>query len=301
LRFYGSIPALVTPFQPGGALDLQAFDALVRWQVASGSSAVVVGGSTGESGALEEWELAELLACAVAAADGRIPVIAGVGAPATHKSIRLAQLARDVGANAVLAVTPPYARPTQRGLVAHYQALAAEGGLPVILYNVPARTGVDLLPETVAQLASVPGIVGIKEAVTAPERMQALLALKRADFAVLSGDDPTALRALLAGADGIISVTANVLPGLVAELFQRVRAAESAAAATIDAMLAPVHAALALEPNPIPVKAALALAARIHEVLRLPLQPLEASLRERLQAVLATLDGVRVAAASGHC
>ncbi len=295
MRFHGSIPALVTPFQPGGALDLSAFEALVRWQVASGSSAVVVGGSTGESGALEEWELSELLACAITAAGGRIPVIAGVGAPATHKSVRLAQLARDAGANAVLAVTPPYARPTQRGLVAHYESLAAEGGLPVILYNVPTRTGVDLLPETVAVLAGVAGIVGIKEAVTAPERMDALLALKRADFSVLSGDDPTALRALLAGADGVISVTANVLPGLVAELCQRVHEGQGAAAATIDAMLAPVNAALALEPNPIPAKAALAMAGRIHDVLRLPLQPLEASLRGRLQAVLATLDGARVA------
>lgn len=295
MRIHGSIPALVTPFQPGGALDLSAFDALVRWQVASGSSAVVVGGSTGESGALEEWELSELLACAVAAVDGRIAVIAGVGAPATHKSVRLAQLARDTGASAVLAVTPPYARPTQRGLVAHYETLAADVGLPVILYNVPTRTGVDLLPETVAALAEVPGIVGIKEAVTAPERMDALLALKRADFSVLSGDDPTALRALLAGADGLISVTANVLPGLVAELCQRVREGQGAAAATIDAMLAPVNAALALEPNPIPAKAALAMAARIHDVLRLPLQPLQDSLRGRLQAVLATLDGARVA------
>lgn len=300
MRFDGSIPALVTPFQPGGAIDLSAFDSLVRWQLASGSSAVVVGGSTGESGALEEWELAELLACAVAATAGRIPVIAGVGAPATHKSVRLAQLAREVGADAVLAVTPPYARPTQRGLVAHYEALAAEGGLPVILYNVPTRTGVDLLPETVAQLADVPGIVGIKEAVAAPERMAALLALKRPDFAILSGDDPTALRALLAGADGIISVTANVVPRLVAELCQRLREGQVAAAGAIDAMLAPLNAALALEPNPIPAKAALAMAGRIHDVLRLPLQPLETSLRGRLEAVLATFDGASAASQAGH-
>lgn len=286
MQLSGSIPALVTPLQSGGALDLVAFEHLVRWQIDEGSSALVVGGSTGESGALEAFELAALLECAVRVSAGRVPVIAGAGAPATHKAIALARLAKSAGADAVLAVTPYYARPTQAGLLAHYRALADEGGLPVILYNVPGRTGVDLKPETVAALTGHRGIVGIKEAVADVERMQALLALRRPGFAVLSGDDPSALRALKAGADGVISVIANAVPRLWAELCAQART-EASAADAIEAMLAPLNAAIGCEPNPIPVKAALAMMGRMQEVLRLPLLPLSPSHRPRLQAALA--------------
>ncbi|GMU43364.1 MAG: 4-hydroxy-tetrahydrodipicolinate synthase [Xanthomonadales bacterium] len=288
MHIRGSVPALVTPFQQCGALDLLAFEDLLRWQLHEGSEALVVGGSTGESGALEETELAALLECALRTASGRVPVIAGTGAPATAKALKMARLARSVGADAVLAVTPYYSRPTQVGLATHFRALADGGGLPVIVYNVPTRTGVDLLPDTVAALAAHPRIVGIKEAVAEEQRMRALLALRRPGFAVLSGDDATALRALAAGADGVISVVANLVPRLFAELVRHAREGRLQAAGQIDAMLAPLYAAAGSEPNPIPVKAGLALMGRMQDVLRLPLLPLSESLRPALVQALAS-------------
>ena len=219
-------------------------------------------------------------------AGGRVPVIAGTGGAATGKALRLLRLAAAVGADAALAVTPFYSRPTQAGMVAHFRALADDGSLPVILYNVPGRTGDDLVPDTVAQLASHPRIIGVKEAVTEPARMAALLTLRSAEFAVLSGDDPTALRALTAGADGLISVVANLVPSLTAELCRAVRNGQMQAAREIDAMLAPLYAAAASEPNPIPVKAGLAMMRRMNDLLRLPLLPLSDEYRPALAAAL---------------
>lgn len=286
MHIQGSIPALVTPFQRNGALDLLAFEALVDWQLEQGSHGLVIGGSTGESGALEESELAALLQIGVSRAAGRVPVIAGAGGASTARAVRLAQLARGIGADAVLAVTPYYSRPTQAGLLAHFQQLAEAGGLPVILYNVPARTGVDLQPETVARLAAHPRIIGVKEALPDPARMQALLGLRQPGFAVLSGDDPTALRAFSAGADGLISVVANCVPAACAELYRSARAGNMQAAREIDAMLAPLYAAAGLEPNPTPVKAGLAMMRRMQDVLRLPLLPLSPEHRPALGAAL---------------
>lgn len=282
MHIKGSIPALVTPFQRSGALDLVAFGALVDWQLEQGSHGLVIGGSTGESGALEESELASLLQIGVSRAAGRVPVIAGAGGASTARAVRLAQLARGVGADAVLAVTPYYSRPTQSGLRAHFEQLAEIGGLPVILYNVPARTGVDLLPDTVASLAPHPQIIGVKEALPDPTRMQALLRLRQPGFVVLSGDDPTALRAFAAGADGLISVVANCVPAACAELYRSARAGNMQAAEEIDAMLVPLYAAAGLEPNPIPVKAGLAMMRRMQDVLRLPLLPLSLEHRPML-------------------
>ncbi len=286
MHIAGSIPALVTPFQRGGALDLVAFEELVDWQLQQGSDGLVIGGSTGESGALDESELAALLEVGLRRASGRVPVIAGTGGAATDKALRLVRLAAAVGANAALAVTPFYSRPTQAGMVAHFRALADNGGLPVILYNVPGRTGVDLLPDSVAQLASHSRIIGIKEAVVDPRRMTALLSLRTQQFAVLSGDDPTALRALTAGADGLVSVVANLVPRLTSELCRAVRNGQMQAAQEIDAMLAPLYAAAASEPNPIPVKAGMAMMRRMNDLLRLPLLPLSEEYRPALAAAL---------------
>ena len=286
MHIAGSIPALVTPFQRGGALDLVAFEDLVDWQLQQGSDGLVIGGSTGESGALEETELAALLEIGVRRAAGRVPVIAGTGGAATAKAMRLLRLAAAAGADAALAVTPFYSRPTQAGMVAHFRALADDGSLPVILYNVPGRTGVDLMPQSVAQLAPHPRIIGVKEAVTDPQRMTSLLALRSPQFAVLSGDDPTALRALRAGADGLISVVANLVPALTAELCRAVRNGQMQAAQEIDAMLAPLYAAASAEPNPIPVKAGLAMMRRMNDLLRLPLLPLSDVYRPALAAAL---------------
>lgn len=273
----GSIAALVTPFAADGGIDIPAFAAQVSWHRAAGSAGVVVGGSTGESGALESHEFDALLDVALLRAGDGLAVIAGVGAPATHKALALAARARGAGAHALLAVTPYYARPTQDGLRRHYEVLSGQSGLPLILYNVPGRTGVDLLPETVVRLIADPRIVGIKEARPEPERMAALLALKRPGFAVLSGDDPTACRALLAGADGVISVAANLVPVEFAALVEAALRDDADTAQRHDAGLAPLYALLALESNPIPLKWLMARAGRIEAHLRLPLVPLSAA------------------------
>ena len=191
-----------------------AWQRLLQQQLDGGTEAVVVAGSTGEAAALLDAEFDLLLRSAVEFVAGRIPVLAGTGLSNTAKTIEQTRRAAALGADAALIVTPPYVRPTQAGLVAHYRAIADDGALPVVLYNVPGRTGGDLLPETVAELCGHPRIIGIKEARAEAERMDALLRLKSEDFAVLSGDDPTACRAMLAGADGVISVASNVLPAV---------------------------------------------------------------------------------------
>ena len=207
---------------------------------------------------------------------GRIPVLAGTGLSNTAKTIELTRRVAALGADAALVVTPPYVRPTQAGLVAHYRAIADDGALPVVLYNVPGRTGGDLLPETVAELVPHPRIVAIKEARSEPERMAALLELKNEGFAILSGDDPTACRAMFAGADGVISVASNVVPNAFRRLADLSRAGEREAAVALDARLQTTYDFLGVEPNPIPVKALLARQGIGHG-LRLPLLPLSAA------------------------
>ena len=288
----GCITALATPFSGAGDLDLDAWRALLSQQLRGGVQGVVVAGSTGEAATLSEDEYAQLIRAAVEQIGGQVPVLAGTGQSSTARPIAQTRLAAAAGAHAALVVTPPYVRPTQAGLVAHYRAVAEQGGLPVVLYNVPGRTGCDLLPETVAELAAHPGIVGIKEAVADPARMQALLALRTGTFAVLGGDDATACRALLAGADGLISVGANALPGAYRRLCDLARAGDAARADAWDAQLAEFHAFFGIESNPIPVKALLQRAG-IGQGLRLPLLPLSAAhtgLADRLAARRAVLE-----------
>ncbi len=269
----GSITALATPFDGAGALDLLAWRTLLEWQLAAGTQGIVVAGSTGEAAALDDVEYDTLLRLAVEQVGSRIPVLAGTGQMNTAKTIACTRRAKAAGASHALVVTPPYVRPTQAGLVAHYRAVADEGGLPVVLYNVPGRTGCDMLPETVEQLASHPGIVGIKEACSEPERMAALLTLQQEGFSILSGDDATAGRAMLAGASGLVSVGSNVLPASFRRLCDTARAGDAAAVAALDAQLADIYAFLGIESNPIPVKALLQRGG-IGAGLRLPLQPL---------------------------
>ena len=292
MRFTGSICAIVTPFTPEGELDLAAFERLLDLHRAAGTDAIVVAGSTGESAALEEAEFEALVATAATRLGDAIPVIAGCGAAATHKAARLMGRARKSGAHAALVVTPYYVRPTQEGLFRHYSALADGGELPIVLYNVPGRTGCDLLPETVARLAPHPRIVGVKEARAEPERMDALLPLRDAGFAVLSGDDPTAARAMLAGADGVISVAANVCPAAFRRLCTLARGGQREAARALDAELAPLYGFLGAEPNPIPVKWLLARQGRIASSLRLPLTELTAAHHAAANESLALLDRV---------
>jgi len=292
----GCITALATPFTVAGALDLDRFRRLLDLQLAAPVQAVVVAGSTGEAASLTAAEFEALLRCAVAHVAGRLPVLAGTGQSSTERTIEQTRRAMDCGVAAALVVTPPYVRPTQDGLVAHYHAVAERGGLPVVLYNVPSRTGVDLEPATVARLIDTPNIVGIKEAKVGGERMQALLALKRPGFTVLSGDDPTAAEAMLAGADGVISVASNVLPRAMRQLCELALDGNNGAAMALHRQLVPLFDLLGCEPNPIPVKALLAELGVIDDVLRLPLVSLSAGHRATLSQQAAAVRALESAA-----
>jgi 4-hydroxy-tetrahydrodipicolinate synthase len=272
-RLSGSITALVTPFTAAGELDHDAWHQLIDLQLGAGIDGLVVAGSTGEAAALYPPEYDLLLRSAVERVAGRVPVLAGTGLSNTAKTIEQTRRAAALGADAALVVTPPYVRPTQPGLVAHYRAIADDGALPVVLYNVPGRTGCDLLPETVAELAPHERIVAIKEARAEPERMQALLGLRGDAFCVLSGDDPTCVRAMLHGADGVISVASNVVPAAFRRLCELSRNGKAGDAQALDARLHALYAFLNIESNPIPVKAILA-AQGIGHGLRLPLTTL---------------------------
>ena len=286
MRIHGSITALATPFTAAGDIDYQAWQRLLEGQLVGGTQAIVVAGSTGEAAALEDVEFERLLSVTVEFIRGRIPVLAGTGMQSTAKTIAQTLRARDCGASAALIVTPPYVRPTQTGLLVHYTALAEQGGLPIVLYNVPSRTGVDLLPETVAQLRSHPGIVGIKEARGELERIRALLPLRAEGFTVLSGDDPTAGEAMLAGADGVISVASNVIPATLRRLCDHARAGEADAVRLINNQIAALLRFLAVEPNPIPVKALLTRLG-MGTGLRLPLLPISSQYAREADAMAA--------------
>ena len=290
LALSGSITALATPFSGREAsLDFDACAALIDYQLAGGTSAIVMAGSTGEAAALDEREYCELLAFAAGRIARRVPVLAGTGLSSTKKTIAQTQRARDAGVDIALVVTPPYVRPTQEGLYRHFSEVAEHGGLPVVLYNVPTRTACDLLPETASRLAGHGNIVGIKEARPEPERMSALLEFADERFRVLSGDDPTAMDAMLAGAAGVISVASNVAPGHMAALCGRALAGDAAGAKAADAKLRPLYEFLGAEPNPIPVKWCLSRIGIGTPDLRLPLLPLSSAYHAQGTDVLVRL------------
>jgi 4-hydroxy-tetrahydrodipicolinate synthase len=299
LRLSGSITALATPFTADGTVDLRAWAQLLEKQIAAGTTAVVVAGSTGEASALDDAEYDALLADAVRIADGRIGVIAGTGHSNTGKTIAQTRRAAALGAQAALVVTPPYVRPTQAGLVAHYRAVAADGGLPVILYNVPGRTGVDLLPDTVGELVGVRGIVAVKEARGDAERWQALAPLASDRFALLSGDDPSFVEAMRRGAAGVISVASNVVPAAMAQIASLATAGRVAEAVARDAVLRPLYDFLGAAPNPIPLKALLK-AQGFGADLRLPLLPLEAPHTASLAAMLSLVERAEAEASAAR-
>lgn len=268
----GSIAALVTPFTSSGLPDDAAWRELVRWHADRGSDGIVVAGTTGESATLAQDERDALLGAALEAADGRLCVIAGTGAASTEVAVAQSRRAAAVGAEAVLVVTPYYNRPPQRGLALHYRRVADESPVPVVLYNVPSRTAVDLEPDTVLALAEHDNIVAIKEAVPEMERVRAYGGI---GLTVLSGDDSSALEAMQNGAAGVVSVAANVAPGAMARLCRAARGADDPGGARLNAELEPLYRFLAVEPNPIPVKWLLSSAGRIGPDLRLPLVPLD--------------------------
>ena len=288
------MPAIVTPMLEDGRLDYPGLRSLLDWHVAEGSDGIVIVGTSGESPTVSVEEHCELIRVAVEQIAGRIPVIAGTGGNSTAEAIELTQFAKKVGADASLQVVPYYNKPTQDGMYAHFKKIAESVDLPVILYNVPGRTVADLAGDTVVRLASVPGIIGIKDATGDLERGTLLIAdLKRAghrDFSVFSGDDLTAPLLMLMGGNGNISVTANVAPRLMHELCVAAMCDDVKKTREIQYKLLAVHKAMFTEANPIPVKWALHEMGKITAGIRLPLTPLSASLREPLKAALKQAD-----------
>ncbi|MET0281606.1 MAG: 4-hydroxy-tetrahydrodipicolinate synthase [Steroidobacteraceae bacterium] len=295
--FSGSHVAIVTPFREDGEIDWQAWARLVEWQVASGTSGIVVGGTTGESPTLAESELVELTRRARAQAAGRLQIIVGCGTNSTASTVERVRLYSGEGVDGLLLVTPSYNRPPQEGLYRHFEAAAQAAGVPVILYNVPSRTAVDLLPDTVARLARLPRVVAIKEAVAQMQRIRELAQVCPQGFGILSGDDATAREAVRHGAGGVISVTANVAPAQMSQMIQAALRGEEALAANRDAELARLHQDLFLEANPIPVKWALERMGVIGGRLRLPLVPLSQRHHAAVDAALAQAGVQRAVAA----
>lgn len=297
MNIRGSICALATPFAADGALDLSAFGRLLDYQLAGGTQALVVAGSTGEAHMLEPEEFDRLLTFAVERVAGRVPVIAGTGEAGTAKTVAMTRRARALGADAALVVTPYYVRPTQEGLRRHFLEVAEHGGLPVVLYNVPSRTGCDLLPETVAGLREHPAIIGLKEARGDRERISALAELVRADFVYLSGDDGSAGEAMLAGAAGTISVVVNLVPQAFRALCDAATGGDHAATARCHAALGPLVQALNCAPNPIAVKAGLPVLGLGLALPRLPLVELnDGPDRARLHQALSSLASLATVA-----
>ncbi len=284
----GSIVALVTPMHVDGRIDQSALDALVEWHIEEGTDAIVAMGTTGESATLDCEEHIAVIRRVVELVAGRVPVIAGTGANATREAIELTDSARLAGADACLLVTPYYNKPTQEGLYRHYSAVADAVEIPQILYNVPGRTGCDMLPETVARLATHPNIVGLKEAKGELERIQAQLDCSGDRIAVYTGDDATACASLLMGCKGDISVTANVAPRLMHEMCMAAIQGDREKAETLDTRLAALHDKLFVEPNPIPVKWALKEMGRIEAGIRLPLTELDVRYHNEVRAALET-------------
>ncbi|MBP6368871.1 MAG: 4-hydroxy-tetrahydrodipicolinate synthase [Burkholderiales bacterium] len=286
----GSLVAIVTPMKAGGALDLDALTRLVDWHIASGTSGIVVVGTTGESPTVDVDEHCLLIRTVVEHVRGRVHVMAGVGANATSEAIELTRYAKKVGADSGLSVVPYYNKPTQEGLYRHFRAIAEQVDLPIYLYNVPGRTVADLATETTLRLAQVPGIVGIKDATAdlgrGSELLKGLAAAGKRDFSVLSGEDITALPLMFMGGHGVISVTANVAPALMAQMCRAALAGDHAAARAINDRLIPLHRRLFIEANPAPVKWALAEMGRIANEVRLPLVPLSHPCHEPVRAAL---------------
>jgi 4-hydroxy-tetrahydrodipicolinate synthase len=267
----GSIVALVTPMEADCALDAASLRALVDFHIAQGTDAIVAVGTTGESATLNDAEHCEVIRLVVEQAAGRVPVIAGTGANATSEAIHLTRRAKELGADACLLVTPYYNKPTQEGLYRHYRAVAEAVDIPQILYNVPGRTGCDLLPETIARLAPVPGIIGVKEATGDLDRLRRIRESCGPAFALYSGDDATAREFCLQGGHGVISVTANVAPRLMREMVAAALAGDAARAGELDRKLEALHRDLFIESNPIPVKWAVHEMGFIKTGIRLPL------------------------------
>jgi len=282
--------ALITPMHDDGSVDYAALRKLIDWHIAEGTDCIGVVGTTGESPTVTVPEHCEIIRVSVEQAAGRVPIMAGCGANSTAEAIELAQFAKKVGADSQLQVVPYYNKPTQEGQFQHFKAIAEAVDLPMVLYNVPGRSVADLAHETVMRLAQVPGIVGIKEATGNIERAQWLIKEAPPGFSIYSGDDPTAIALMLCGGHGNVSVTANVAPRQMHELCAAAIAGNLALANDIQRRLLPLHKALFVEANPIPVKWAVARMGKCQGALRLPMTPLTSANHRVLEAALHSLE-----------
>ena len=296
--FSGSSVALVTPMTADGAVDFACLERLVDFHIEAGTDVLVIAGTTGESATLTKTEHVEVIRVAAERAAGRIPVVAGTGSNSTAQTIDLSRTVAGLPIDGYLVVTPYYNKPTQEGLYRHFLAVADAVDRPVILYNVPGRTGVDLLPATVARIATHPGVVGIKEATGDLTRVAPLRAGCGDDFVLLSGDDATCREFIRLGGQGVISVTANVAPALMADMCEAALEGNATLAAELDAALVDLHRDLFIESNPIPVKWALERLGLIPGGLRLPLTRLSTAAQPVVEAALARAGLLEPAAGS---
>ncbi len=286
--FSGVLTALVTPFNDG-VLDERALAELVELQIEAGVDGLVPCGSTGESATLSHAEHRRAVEVVVAVARGRVPVVAGTGSNSTQEAIELTRHAKEAGADGALLISPYYNKPTQAGIVAHYAEIARETGLPLIVYNIPGRTQSNILPETMARLADIEQVVGVKEASGDLQQVAKVIALCPDEFSVLAGDDALTLPMLALGGEGVISTSANVAPSEMVEMGRAWRAGDVERARALHYRLLPLFEVLFCETNPIPVKAAMALRGLVGEEIRLPLTPITQPNRERLQVVMKEL------------
>jgi len=283
--FHGSLVAIVTPFKKG-KLDEKALGDLIDWQIAQGTHGIVPCGTTGESATLTHEEHERVVAFTVEAAKGRVPVIAGSGSNSTDEAIALTKHAKKAGADGALLITPYYNKPTQEGLYRHYKAVAEAVDLPIVLYNIPGRTSVNMLPPTVARLSSIKHIVAIKEGSGSLQQVSDIVQACGERMTVLSGDDALTLPMMALGAKGVITVTANIVPKDMAQMVEAFAAGKLADARKLHYKMSPLFAALFLETNPIPVKEAMGMMGKCSAELRLPLCPMAADTREKLSRAL---------------
>ncbi len=282
----GSIVALITPMHDDGSVDYDALRSLIDWHIAEGTDCIGVVGTTGESPTVNVQEHCEIIRVAVEQCAGRVPVMAGAGANSTAEAIELSKFAKEVGADCTLQVVPYYNKPTQEGIYRHFEAIAKSVDIPQVLYNVPGRTVADMSTQTALKLAELPGVIGIKEATGNLERASWLIKDAPEGFKIYSGDDPTAVALMLLGGHGNVSVTANVAPKAMHELCEAAMNGNLARALELHMKLLPLHQAMFIEPNPIPVKWAVARLGKAKGMLRLPLTPLSSSAQGPLDAAM---------------
>jgi 4-hydroxy-tetrahydrodipicolinate synthase len=290
--FTGSMVALVTPFK-NGRVDKKGLRDLVKFHMKNGTDVICPCGTTGEAATLSLEEHEQVVNIVMEAAGGKVPVLAGTGSNNTAEALRLTRHAVRAGVAGCLLITPYYNRPTQDGLIAHFKKIAEDVDIPLVLYNVPGRTGVNMLPETVAKLSQLKNIVGIKEASGSVSQVSEIVNLSRKDFAVVSGDDINTLPIMAVGGKGVISVTANIAPRLVSSMVRAFEQGRLSEAQRLHHHLIPLHNAMFLQTNPIPVKTALGLMGIISAEMRLPMCPMSKDLAEKLRGILRTYELIK--------